>query len=166
MLPTADVAAGQAVFAKCQSCHNADAGGPNGTGPNLCGVVGRKPGSHAGFAYSDGMKAFGAKQPVWDYDHIYEFLKGPQAYISRHQDDLRRPEAAAGPDQRHRLSAHPGSHPADPGAQPKAPAPAPRRRPPRGGAPPPAPAGPDLGHPARRPPHRAKATSPAPAGVQ
>jgi cytochrome c len=27
------------------------------------------------------MEAFGAKQPIWDYQHIYEFLKGPQAYI-------------------------------------------------------------------------------------
>ena len=82
VLKTADVSAGQATFAKCQSCHNADSGGPNGTGPNLWGVVGRPPGSHAGFTYSDGMKAFGAKQPVWDYEHIYEFVKGPQAYIN------------------------------------------------------------------------------------
>lgn len=82
VLKTADISAGQATFAKCQSCHNADSGGPNGTGPNLWGVVGRAPGSHAGFAYSDGMKAFGAKQPIWDYEHIYEFVKGPQKYIN------------------------------------------------------------------------------------
>ena len=81
VLKTADPAAGAAVFEKCKSCHNADNGGANGTGPNLWGVVGRAPGSHAGFAYSDGMKAFGAKQPIWDYQHIYEFVKGPQAYI-------------------------------------------------------------------------------------
>src|ERR1700739_833846 len=65
VLPKADVAAGQAVFAKCQSCHSLTA---NGTGPNLTGVVGRHPATEPGFAYSDGMKAFGAKQPVWDYD--------------------------------------------------------------------------------------------------
>jgi cytochrome c len=82
VLKTADPAAGAAVFEKCKSCHNADNGGANGTGPNLWGVVGRQPGSHAGFAYSDGMKAFGAKQPIWDYQHIYEFVKGPQAYIN------------------------------------------------------------------------------------
>ena len=79
VLPAADKAAGQAVFAKCQSCHSLTA---NGTGPNLTGVVGRHPGSEAGFAYSDGMKGFGAKQPVWDYDHLYMFLKGPQAYVN------------------------------------------------------------------------------------
>ncbi len=82
VLPTADVKAGEAVFAKCKSCHNADNGGANGTGPNLWGVEGRKPGSHPGFAYSSGMTEFGAKQPIWDYDHIYEFIKGPQKYIN------------------------------------------------------------------------------------
>ena len=82
VLPVADIKSGEAVFQKCKSCHNADNGGANGTGPNLWGVEGRKPGSHAGFAYSSGMTEFSAKQPVWDYEHIYEFLKGPQAYIS------------------------------------------------------------------------------------
>src|SRR5690348_16974596 len=82
VLKTADVAAGEAVFAKCKSCHTSEAGGPNGTGPNLNGVEGRKPGSHPGFAYSAGMTDFGAKQPVWDYDHMYEFIKNPQKYIS------------------------------------------------------------------------------------
>src|SRR6201999_1466045 len=49
---------------------------------DLFGVVGRKPGSHAGFAYSTGMADFSAKQPQWDYDHLYEFIKGPQKYIA------------------------------------------------------------------------------------
>src|SRR5258705_637121 len=55
VLPTADVAAGEAVFAKCKSCHNADNGGANGTGPNLWGVEGRQPRSHRGVAHSAGM---------------------------------------------------------------------------------------------------------------
>ena len=80
-LPKADVAAGKAVAAKCQSCHNLDAGGPNMTGPNLYGVLGRAPGSHPGFAYSDGMKAFGAKTPAWDYVHINDFITAPGKYI-------------------------------------------------------------------------------------
>jgi cytochrome c len=79
VLKTADPVAGQAVFAKCQSCHSLTA---NGTGPNLTGVEGRHPATEPGFAYSDGMKAFGEKQPVWDYDHLYMFLKGPQAYVN------------------------------------------------------------------------------------
>ena len=79
VLPKADVAAGQATFAKCQSCHTL---GANATGPNLVGVEGRKPGTEAGFSYSPAMQAFGGKTPVWDYDHLYDFLKNPQAYVS------------------------------------------------------------------------------------
>ncbi len=82
VLPAADVAAGQAKTAACQSCHDFDPAGTNKIGPGLFGVVGRKPGSHPGFAYSSAMEAFGAKQPIWDYDHLYQFLKGPQAYLS------------------------------------------------------------------------------------
>ena len=78
VLPKADVAAGQATFAKCQSCHTL---GANAIGPNLVGVEGRKPGTEAGFSYSPAMQAFGAKTPIWDYDHLYAFLRSPQAYV-------------------------------------------------------------------------------------
>lgn len=82
VLPTADVNAGKAITAKCVSCHNFDAGGPNGTGPNLFGVVGRKPGSHAGFAYSAGMTEYGAANPAWDYQKLDNFIKAPQRDIA------------------------------------------------------------------------------------
>jgi cytochrome c len=82
VLKTADVAAGEAKTAVCKSCHVFDAAGTNNIGPGLYGVVGRKPGSHPGFSYSAGMMAFAATQPIWDYDHLYMFLKGPQAYIN------------------------------------------------------------------------------------
>lgn len=82
VLPTADVKAGEAVFAKCKSCHTVDNGGANGTGPNLWAIVGRKPGSHAGFAYSPGMVDLGGKVPVWDDEHISEFVKAPQKYLA------------------------------------------------------------------------------------
>jgi cytochrome c len=82
VLPTANVAAGATVAEKCKSCHNLDNGGPNLTGPNLYGVEGRKPGSHAGFAYSTAMTDFGAKHAAWTYDELYVFLKSPSADIS------------------------------------------------------------------------------------
>ena len=82
VLPTADVAAGATISNKCKACHNLDNGGPNQTGPNLWGVIGRKPGSHPGFAYSSSMEDFSAKTPLWDYAHVYDFLKGPQEYIN------------------------------------------------------------------------------------
>ena len=80
-LPKADINAGKQVVTKCQACHNLDQGGPNMIGPNLYGVLGRQPGTHPGFAYSQGMTDFGKKQPVWDYVHINEFITAPQKYI-------------------------------------------------------------------------------------
>ncbi len=81
VLPTANVQAGEEQSKKCISCHTFNSGGANGTGPNQWGVVGRKPGSHPGFAYSTGMTDFGAKTPAWDYDHLYDFIRSPSAYI-------------------------------------------------------------------------------------
>ena len=82
VLPTADIKAGEAVFAKCKSCHTIEAGGPNGTGPNLHGTLGKKPGTHAGFAYSQAMIDHGNKVGVWGYEEISEFLKAPQKHVS------------------------------------------------------------------------------------
>ena len=49
VLPTADVNAGQMMAAVCQTCHNFAKGGPNMTGPNQYGLLGRKPGTHEGY---------------------------------------------------------------------------------------------------------------------
>ncbi|MBX4420999.1 c-type cytochrome, partial [Mycobacterium tuberculosis] len=48
-LKTASADAGKKVFAKCTSCHNADKGGKNATGPNLWAVVDRAVAGHEGF---------------------------------------------------------------------------------------------------------------------
>jgi cytochrome c len=82
VLPAADVNAGKAVIAKCVSCHTFEAGGANGTGPNLFGIVGRKPGSHGGFAYSPGMVEYGAANPVWDYEKLDAFIHAPQKDVA------------------------------------------------------------------------------------
>jgi cytochrome c len=81
VLPTADVAAGETVFGKCMSCHTDTPGGPNLTGPNLYNLINRKPGAHAGFAYSTAMVDFGNANPAWDYQHLSDFLSAPQAHI-------------------------------------------------------------------------------------
>ena len=81
VLPVADIKAGEAVFAKCKSCHTIDAGGANGTGPNLHGTLGKKPGTHPGFAYSAGMIEEGNRAKIWSYEEISEFLKAPQKHV-------------------------------------------------------------------------------------
>ena len=80
VLPTADIKAGEAVFAKCKSCHTIEAGGANGTGPNLHGILGKKSGQHAGFAYSPVMVEHGT-HGVWTFQETSEFLKAPQKHL-------------------------------------------------------------------------------------
>jgi cytochrome c2 len=49
----ADVAAGEAIYARCQACH---ALAYDRTGPRHCGLIGRRAGSVPGYAYSEAMK--------------------------------------------------------------------------------------------------------------
>lgn len=74
-----DADRGARVFRKCVSCHNAENGGNNGTGPNLWNVVGANAGEHAGFAYSNTMASSGV---VWDYASLDGFLERPNRYMS------------------------------------------------------------------------------------
>lgn len=64
-----NVEAGKAVFKKCATCHTVDKGGENKTGPNLYGIIGRPVGSHAGFGYSDAVKAKGGNWGWEDFAH-------------------------------------------------------------------------------------------------
>jgi len=71
---------GAALFrGQCGTCHVLESGGAARQGPHLAGVVGRKPGSVAGFKYSAGYEqaAF-----VWDPAHLDEYLTNPQALIA------------------------------------------------------------------------------------
>ena len=77
VLPTADIKAGEAIFAKCKSCHKID--GTNATGPHLDGVVGRAVASIADFTYSDGMKAHGGN---WDPEALETFLANPKGVVA------------------------------------------------------------------------------------
>ena len=81
VLPAASVDAGAKTFVKCQACHNNTQGGPNMTGPNLWGVVGRPTASHPGMSYSDAMMAHAKDSPNWTYDQLYMFLANPQKWV-------------------------------------------------------------------------------------
>ncbi|WP_091142935.1 cytochrome c family protein [Novosphingobium sp. CF614] len=78
LLASADVAKGEATFAKCTSCHTINQGGANGIGPNLHGIVGEGIGQGAGgFAFSDALKSKGGN---WDFAKLNEWLKSPKAF--------------------------------------------------------------------------------------
>lgn len=81
VLPAADLAAGEAAFARCMACHDAHAGGADKIGPNLFGVVGGPVMHRAGFAYSDAMSAHKAEAPTWGYDELDQFLTAPGRYV-------------------------------------------------------------------------------------
>ncbi|MBU1323669.1 MAG: cytochrome c family protein, partial [Alphaproteobacteria bacterium] len=81
VLPTADLAAGEAAFARCKACHTITAGGANGIGPNLYGVVGGPVMHSAGFAYSDALSAHKAEAPNWGYDELDAFITAPARYV-------------------------------------------------------------------------------------
>jgi cytochrome c len=72
---TADLANGEAKFALCASCHTITPGGPNMTGPNLHGVVGRKAGTAPNFNYSDAVKNAGFS---WDAARLDKWLIDPR----------------------------------------------------------------------------------------
>ena len=63
---------------QCGTCHVLNpADGPR-QGPPLAGVVGRKPGSAPGFAYSEN---YAKADFVWDAAHLDQYLANPQAVI-------------------------------------------------------------------------------------
>lgn len=79
LLAAASPDQGAVIANKCKSCHSFDKGGPNMTGPDLWNIVGRTPGSVAGFAYTAAMK--GAAGRPWDFDHLNEYLANPRASV-------------------------------------------------------------------------------------
>jgi len=81
VLPKADIAKGQTITGKCASCHQFDPAGTNNIGPGLFGVVGRPPGTHAGYAYDSAMQDFAKTHTAWTYDLLYQFLKSPGQFM-------------------------------------------------------------------------------------
>lgn len=76
-----DPAAGQKVFTQCRACHTIDAGGRNGVGPNLHGVIGRKAASIEGFRYSNAMKEKGQQGWVWTEENLHPYLRNPKEVV-------------------------------------------------------------------------------------
>ena len=94
-LPAAagDAEKGKTLFNKCKSCHsivdttgNAVVKGGK-VGPNLWGVIGRKVGSEAGFAYGDGITKAGAKGLVWDEAMLAAYVVDPTKWLDANSGD-------------------------------------------------------------------------------
>lgn len=80
MMASAEVVKGEAVFAKCKSCHTVEQGGANGIGPNLYATVGEGIAEgKAGYAFSDALKAKGAGQK-WTFELLNEWLTNPKKF--------------------------------------------------------------------------------------
>jgi cytochrome c len=78
LLAQANVANGEKLFGKCVSCHTINAGGPNGIGPNLHGVVGEAIGKGVGgFAFSSVLSGHGGN---WTFDDLDSWLTSPKAF--------------------------------------------------------------------------------------
>jgi len=78
LLASADVAQGEKVFAKCAACHTINAGGANGIGPNLHGVMGEAVATgHGGFVFSDALQSKGGS---WDFATMDAWLKSPREF--------------------------------------------------------------------------------------
>ncbi|ALH81710.1 c-type cytochrome [Sphingopyxis macrogoltabida] len=78
LLAAADVAKGEAVFAKCAACHTINSGGANGIGPNLYGTLGEEIGhGKHGFAFSTALSGMGGS---WDFEKMDAWLTSPRKF--------------------------------------------------------------------------------------
>lgn len=74
-----DARRGAQVFDdECSDCHTATAGGKNGKGPVLFGLVGRTAGTVPGYDYSDANKA---SHFVWTPEQLEAYLPNPKGAI-------------------------------------------------------------------------------------
>lgn len=72
-----DPAKGKTVYARCAACHDLNTGATR-LGPSMKGVIGRKAGTVAGYAYSPAMKA---KAITWNTQTLDAYLAAPAKYI-------------------------------------------------------------------------------------
>lgn len=78
-LANADLSRGERLFAsQCSTCHTINAGGANGTGPNLYNTVGADKAHISGFAYSG---ALANAEGSWTYENLNDWINNPAGYL-------------------------------------------------------------------------------------
>jgi cytochrome c len=92
--PTGDAAAGEKVFAKCQTCHvvaneagEVLAGKNSKTGPNLYGLPGRVAGTYPEFKYGESIVALGASGFAWNEADFVAYVADPAKFLKEKLDD-------------------------------------------------------------------------------
>lgn len=92
--PTGDAAAGEKVFAKCQTCHvvaneagEVLAGKNSKTGPNLYGLPGRVAGTYPEFKYGESIVALGATGFAWNEADFVAYVADPAKFLKEKLDD-------------------------------------------------------------------------------
>ncbi|PZX38950.1 sulfur dehydrogenase subunit SoxD [Roseinatronobacter thiooxidans] len=88
-LDPALVAAGEAAWRQCRTCHQLGDGARNGTGPQLNGVVGQAAGHADGFRYSPALIEASEGGLVWTEETLDAFLENPAGLIPRNRMSFR-----------------------------------------------------------------------------
>ena len=93
-VPTGDAAAGEKVFAKCQTCHvvaneagEVLAGKNSKTGPNLYGMPGRVAGTYPEFKYGESIVALGATGFAWNEADFVTYVADPAKFLQTKLED-------------------------------------------------------------------------------
>ena len=99
---------GELAFQYCFSCHSVDPADKTLPGPNLFGVLCRRPAAVKGFAYSDAMKAFARENRLWTPELLEQYLTDPEEIIPGTPMSL--PPQATTPDARRDVIAYLRKH--------------------------------------------------------
>lgn len=80
-----DVVKGETTFRRtCQACHTMEPGGRHKVGPNLAGVLTRKPATNATYTYSEALR----EAPLsWDDPTLRRFLAYPFGVVPQTKMD-------------------------------------------------------------------------------
>lgn len=72
---------GERVFLKCFSCHTLDPAAARLPGPDLLAIIGRRTAARPGFAYSQAMRRFAARNGRWTVPLLDRYIADPEQIV-------------------------------------------------------------------------------------